>query len=102
MYRAAVDSNTATSPPPLRPTLNRRQLDILLMLHAGFQNQEIASRLDVALRTVKSYLRELFTIFDVTNRTELLGAAFDLGIIQTMMGCGKESRLAGDWLHKTA
>jgi DNA-binding CsgD family transcriptional regulator len=62
--------------------LTARHKEILVMLHAGLRNREIADQLAISIRTVKSSLAELFLIFDVSNRTELLGSAIDLGIFQ--------------------
>jgi len=69
---------------PLR-RLTLTQQRVLLMLHAGLTNSEIPRELQVAVRTVKGYLAQLFTMFDVTNRTELLGSAFDLGVIGAIL-----------------
>jgi len=66
-----------TSRPPvgLDTTLNKRQRDVLLLLCKGLRNAEAAQQLGLSERTVKWYVSELFLIFDVTNRTELVGRA---------------------------
>jgi DNA-binding CsgD family transcriptional regulator len=61
--------------------LTDRHKDILIMLHAGLRNREIAVQLSISIRSVKSSLAELFLLFDVSNRTELLGSAIDLGVL---------------------
>ena len=53
--------------------LNHRQLHVLYLTCKGLRNQEIAHLLGVCERTVKGYMSGLFLIFDVTNRTELVG-----------------------------
>ncbi|MBV9401093.1 MAG: response regulator transcription factor [Bryobacterales bacterium] len=39
----------------------------------GLRNSEIAKAIGLRERTVKAYISQLFLIFDVTNRTELVG-----------------------------
>ena len=56
------------------PRLNQRQLDVLHMVCKGLRNAEIAHQLGISERTVKGYVGQLFLIFDVTNRTELVGS----------------------------
>ena len=46
---------------------------ILLYISKGLHNAEIARQLGLSERTVKGYVSELLLIFDVTNRTELVG-----------------------------
>ena len=55
------------------PELNERQREVLFLTCKGLRNVEIARQLGVAERTVKGYLTHLFVLFDVTNRTELVG-----------------------------
>ncbi|SRR5579875_4099639 len=65
---------------PNLTNLTRRQVQLLTLLRAGLRNAEIATQLRVSTRAVKYYLSELFSLFEVSNRTELLGSAVDLGI----------------------
>jgi two-component system nitrate/nitrite response regulator NarL len=53
--------------------LNARQKDVLRLVCKGLRNSEIASVIGLRERTVKLYVSQLFMIFDVTNRTELVG-----------------------------
>lgn len=53
--------------------LNERQRDVLFLLCKGLRNAEIAQQLRLSERTIKWYVSQLFLIFDVTNRTELVG-----------------------------
>jgi DNA-binding NarL/FixJ family response regulator len=55
--------------------LNQRQRDVLFLLCKGLRNAEIAQQLKLSERTIKGYVSQLFLIFDVTNRTELVGTA---------------------------
>ena len=64
--------------------LNARQRDILHLISKGFHNAEIGRQMNLSERTIKGYISQLFLIFDVTNRTELIGRllAGDLGKAQ--------------------
>jgi DNA-binding CsgD family transcriptional regulator len=50
---------------------------VLFLLSKGMRNAEMAQILGLKERTIKGYVSQLFLIFDVTNRTELVG----LGLI---------------------
>ncbi|MCZ2077426.1 MAG: helix-turn-helix transcriptional regulator [Bryobacteraceae bacterium] len=60
--------------------LSQRDAEVLFLVYKGLSNHDIARQLGVSIRTVKGYLTRLFTRFDVTNRTEMVGSAVDLGI----------------------
>jgi len=47
--------------------------EVLHLLSRGLRNGEIADQLGKTERTVKGYVSQLLLIFDVTNRTELIG-----------------------------
>jgi len=66
---------------PARP-LNSRQLDTLFLVCKGLRNAEIATQLQVSKRTVKGYVAQLLLIFDVTNRTELVGRTFEMNVLR--------------------
>lgn len=53
--------------------LNTKQTDVLLLVCKGLRNSDIALALGLKERTIKAYMAQLFLIFDVTNRTELVG-----------------------------
>ncbi|HYM11338.1 MAG TPA: helix-turn-helix transcriptional regulator [Bryobacterales bacterium] len=63
-----------------------RDRTVLLLVYRGLTNKEIAQHLGVSTRTVKGYLSQLFAVFDVSNRTELVGVAADLGLVGTAPG----------------
>jgi DNA-binding CsgD family transcriptional regulator len=54
-------------------SLNNRQRDIILLIIKGMRNREIARRLGISEGTVKWYVSQLLLIFEVKNRTELIG-----------------------------
>jgi DNA-binding CsgD family transcriptional regulator len=53
--------------------LNTRQNEVLLLVCKGLRNSDIAKVLGLKERTIKAHMAQLFLIFDVTNRTELVG-----------------------------
>lgn len=77
---AARTGSIAKGPPGL--LLSEREAEILLMLYRGLTNTEIAAHLGLSPRTVKGYLSVMFAKFDVSNRTELVGYAADLGLFR--------------------
>lgn len=66
----------------LKSKMSPRHRDILRLLHCGLQNREIAAQLGLSARTVKAYMSQLFVLFDVTNRTELVARVGDLRILE--------------------
>lgn len=55
--------------------LSARQRLVLELVSKGLRNNEIANVIGCSGSSVKWYLSQLFLIFDVTNRTELVGVA---------------------------
>lgn len=71
--------------PPLAeavPSISNQEKKILSMLAKGLKNDEIAQVLRVSARTVKRVLSNLFERLDVTNRTELIGRASELSLLE--------------------
>jgi DNA-binding CsgD family transcriptional regulator len=79
--RGPVSASSREEASVLRTKLNKRHRDILSLLHCGLQNREIAMQLSLSARTVKAYISQLFMIFDVSNRTELVARVDDLRIL---------------------
>jgi len=55
------------------PSLSQKQRDVLELCAKGLHNAEIGRALGISERTVRGYIGQLFLIFDVSNRTELVG-----------------------------
>ncbi len=56
-----------------RRRLTATHEQVLLLISKGLRNGEIGRLLGLSERTVKGYVTQLLLIFDVSNRTELIG-----------------------------
>ena len=61
--------------------LSKRELEILSLLAQGHSNQEIAAKLFVSVRTVKTHNQNLFEKLDVKRRTQAVEKAKRLNLI---------------------
>lgn len=80
-----IHSEAAQSGPPIdteskRLGLTRRQRDVLTLLSKGCSNREIGQKLGVTEGTVKIHVAAIFKVLNVTNRTQAVIAANQLGI----------------------
>ncbi|TXI10980.1 MAG: response regulator transcription factor [Rhizobium sp.] len=64
-----------------RQHLTLRQIEVLSLLAEGKSNKEIARDLDIADRTVRAHLTELFQVLGVRSRTQALLHAQNLGLV---------------------
>lgn len=67
---------TSTLPEPI----SERELEVLHLIQAGFNNQEIAEQLVIAVSTVKTHINNLYGKFGVRSRTQAIAAARELGL----------------------
>jgi LuxR family transcriptional regulator, maltose regulon positive regulatory protein len=79
--RASDDRPTAAIVPGLVTALSDRELEVLHLLAAGKQNQEIAGELHMALNTVKKHATHIFDKLGATNRTEATVRAREFGLL---------------------
>ena len=63
------------------PVLTSRQTEVLMLLAAGHGNKEIRHRLDIAERTVRAHLTELFQLLGAHSRMQAIVRARELGLI---------------------
>jgi LuxR family maltose regulon positive regulatory protein len=70
-----------TEIPGLVTALSERELEVLRLLAAGKQNQEIADQLYVAVNTVKKHVTHILEKLGAANRTEATARARDLGLL---------------------
>jgi len=61
--------------------LTARELEVLGLLAAGARNRAIAQQLVVTQETVKKHLSHLFDKLGVTNRTQAVARARQLGLL---------------------
>ena len=62
--------------------LTDREVEMLQMLKDGKTNKEIGVEKGISSRTVQSHLANIYRKLDVSNRTEALSKASNLGVIQ--------------------
>jgi DNA-binding NarL/FixJ family response regulator len=60
----------ASTPPPALPSLTTRQRDILHLLQQGLDNQTIAQRLGLSVKTIENHLTRLYRLLNVQSRLE--------------------------------
>ena len=67
---ARILLNTSRSRGAPSEILTGREREVLILVEAGLNNRQIARKLDIAERTVKSHLHNIFQRLGVTHRTE--------------------------------
>jgi LuxR family maltose regulon positive regulatory protein len=68
--------------PGLITPLSDRELEVLHLLAAGKQNQEIANQLYVTVNTVKKHVSHILDKLGAANRTEATARARELGVLR--------------------
>jgi len=68
--------------PANRLSLSQRELDVVRLIVEGRSNDEIATALEIAPKTVESHLRRIFERVDVVSRTELATRALREGWLE--------------------
>lgn len=66
----------------LHSNLTDREMEILLLLAEGKNNQEIADELFIALKTVKTHVSNILSKLEVQDRTQAVVYAFQHDIVQ--------------------
>ena len=61
--------------------LSERELEVLELIAEGLTNQEIASRLFLALNTIKAHTRSIYSKLGVNSRIQAVARARDLGVL---------------------
>ncbi|MGA8845197.1 MAG: response regulator transcription factor [Nocardioides sp.] len=64
--RSLIGARTATS----TPQLTVRETEVLALVKDGYQNKQIARRLEISERTVKAHLTSAFARIGVSDRTQ--------------------------------
>jgi LuxR family maltose regulon positive regulatory protein len=66
---------------PLVEPLSERELEVIHLIAQGCSNDEISTRLFIALDTVKGHNRKIFAKLQVQRRTEAVARARELGLL---------------------
>jgi LuxR family maltose regulon positive regulatory protein len=67
--------------PSLVEPLTERELEILQLIAQGYSNAEIAHRLVLTIGTVKLHAHHIYGKLAVTNRTQAVAKARELGLL---------------------
>jgi DNA-binding NarL/FixJ family response regulator len=65
----------------LKAGISRREAEILLLMHEGLSNQQIADKLFISENTIKKHISNIFLKLQVERRTEAIKKALELSII---------------------
>ncbi len=65
----------------LNSGLSKREAEILLLMHDGLSNQQIADKLFISENTIKKHISNIFQKLQVERRTEAVKKALELSII---------------------
>jgi len=65
----------------LKSGLSKREAEILLLMHEGLSNQQIADKLFISENTIKKHISNIFMKLQVERRTEAVRKALELSII---------------------
>ncbi|MDP3812190.1 MAG: response regulator transcription factor [Hydrogenophaga sp.] len=73
--------------------LTTREVEILRLVVEGYGNKAIARGLNIALGTVKSHLKSVFSKLQATNRTEVAAMADKRGLLVQLPSAGMKGRI---------
>jgi DNA-binding CsgD family transcriptional regulator len=65
----------------LETGLSKREAEIMLLIHEGLSNQQIADKLFISENTVKKHISNIFLKLNVERRTEAIKRAKELSVI---------------------
>ncbi|MEJ2739861.1 MAG: response regulator transcription factor, partial [Dehalococcoidia bacterium] len=81
IYKYAFQFVTKSIDLDKRDKMSIMEIELLKLLAKGLSNKDIAIRLHLSLRTVKSYLADLFSKIGVASRTEAVILSLRKGIL---------------------
>lgn len=65
----------------LKEGISKREAEILLLMHEGLSNQQIADQLFISENTIKKHISNIFLKLNVDRRTEAVKRALELSVI---------------------
>jgi len=72
--------SSATAADPLFPDLTEREREVLELIAQGANNQEIARRLTISLKTARNHVSNIFSKLQVADRAEAIIRARQAGL----------------------
>jgi LuxR family maltose regulon positive regulatory protein len=75
------DLSRVAQSPALVEQISQREHDVLNLIAIGASNREIADQLVIALPTVKKHISNILGKLNVTNRTQAIARARELGLL---------------------
>lgn len=78
--------SSQSAPQPSESELTTREIDVLFEAACGLTNKAIGLKLGISDRTVQGHLRNIFEKLGVTNRTEAVVKAAQMGILKLPEG----------------
>ncbi len=79
-YFSSPPQAPSRAPRPIFPELTDREREILDLIAAGRNNQEIAGRLFLSLKTVRNYVSNIFAKLQVADRPQAIIRARESGL----------------------
>jgi LuxR family maltose regulon positive regulatory protein len=80
-FDSAQDKPSSLSPQPLVEPLSRRELEVLRLLKTELSGPEIARELAIALSTVRTHTKSIYSKLNVNNRWAAVKRAAELDLI---------------------
>jgi DNA-binding NarL/FixJ family response regulator len=77
---AAVESRTLR-----RFQLTEREIEVLILVARGYENQRIAEELHISARTARTHVSNILEKLGLTNRTQATLFALRLGLLRLEM-----------------
>jgi DNA-binding NarL/FixJ family response regulator len=69
------------APPPPPQRLTARETEVLTLIGRGLSNDQVAARLTISVKTVKTHVSHLLTKLAARDRAHLVIAAYDAGLV---------------------
>jgi two-component system, NarL family, response regulator LiaR len=81
MMKAVTGERRSTEPAPAQSPLTTRELEVIRLIADGLSNTEIAERLFLSEKTVKSHVSNILAKLQITDRTQAAVYAWREGLV---------------------